>query len=103
MRDGILAQMPAEINNPAVTHVREVAQALVDIFDVDAHLLDLLKQIEQMSGRLNVGNSLWGESVERNFVPHLLNLRIQSTHFREVLTGFNQNRSELWDQLLCFR
>jgi hypothetical protein len=42
--DRLLAQVLAEINNTAASHIGEVAQSLVGILQVNSNLLDLMEQ-----------------------------------------------------------
>src|SRR5687768_12269779 len=61
--DGVLTEVPAQIDNAAVSHVGKVAKAFVDILNHNAQIFYLMKQDHQMSHRFDVLDAVRTETI----------------------------------------
>src|SRR5262245_61397262 len=49
----VLAELPAQVNNSALSHIREVAKTPVGVFQQDAHFLDLVDEKSEVGYALH--------------------------------------------------
>src|SRR5262249_56509601 len=67
--DPFLAQLPAQIHDLSLTHIRKIAESLAGILQKDTHIFDLVDQKHQMRHGFHVFHAEFAITVELGVVP----------------------------------
>jgi hypothetical protein len=101
--DLLFAELPAQIDDPAVTEMREIAEPEVDVFDDDPQFMDraeagadVLKTLDIMGADCCAASVV---GVGRGFLNFLASLHQDPFSLKDG----GQMRSELRDQLIGFK